>query len=68
MNIPYLSSAARIWHPRSLQKNWPGMAIAIAIALSASFISMNYGGPQLLYALFFGLAFHFLSNTVRCTR
>ncbi|MEO6351916.1 MAG: YeiH family protein, partial [Burkholderiaceae bacterium] len=66
MNVPYLSSAIAIWRPRSIQQNWPGVAVAIAIALSASFISMNYGGPQLLYALFFGLAFHFLSKDSTC--
>jgi uncharacterized integral membrane protein (TIGR00698 family) len=38
----------------------------MAIALSATFISTSYGGPQLLYALFFGLAFHFLSKDVTC--
>ncbi len=36
--------------------------MATTIALSATFISNSYGGPQLLYALFFGLAFHFLAK------
>ena len=66
MNIPYVSSAVAIWRPRAVRENWPGIAVATVIALSASFISMNYGGPQLLYALFFGLAFHFLSNDPIC--
>jgi uncharacterized integral membrane protein (TIGR00698 family) len=54
------------WRPAALRKNWPGMAIAIVIALAASFVSVTYGGPQLLYALFFGLAFHFLSYDATC--
>jgi uncharacterized integral membrane protein (TIGR00698 family) len=62
MNIPYLSSTIAIWRPRSVRRNWPGVAVATVIALSATFISTSYGGPQLLYALFFGLAFHFLAN------
>lgn len=66
MKIPYFSSAVAIWRPRTVRQNWPGISVAIAIALSASFISMNYGGPQLLYALFFGLAFHFLSKDATC--
>jgi uncharacterized integral membrane protein (TIGR00698 family) len=55
-----------VWRPAALRKNWPGMAIAIVIALAASFVSATYGGPQLLYALFFGLAFHFLSQDATC--
>lgn len=66
MNIPYLSSAVAMWRPSAVRKNWPGVAVAIVIALSATFISSNYGGPQLLYALFFGLAFHFLSTDKTC--
>ncbi len=66
LKISYLSSTVHIWRPRIVQKNWQGISVAIAIALSASFISINYGGPQLLYALFFSLAFHFLSEDATC--
>ncbi len=52
--------------PLVLRRNWPGLAIGIVIALAASFVSSAYGGPQLLYALFFGLAFHFLSHDPVC--
>jgi len=55
-----------VWHPRVLRRCWPGMAIAIVIALAATFVSDSYGGPQLLYALFFGLAFHFLARDPVC--
>ena len=65
-NIPYLSAAVAIWRPRAVVRSWPGVAIALVIALSATFISSNYGGPQLLYALFFGLAFHFLASDPTC--
>src|SRR6476659_3755409 len=54
------------WTPAALRRNWPGLAISAVIALAASFVSLNYGGPQLLYALFFGLAFHFLSHDPKC--
>jgi uncharacterized integral membrane protein (TIGR00698 family) len=54
------------WYPAALRANWPGIAIAVVIALAASFVSTTYGGPQLLYALFFGLAFHFLSQAPTC--
>jgi uncharacterized integral membrane protein (TIGR00698 family) len=54
------------WRPVTLRQNWPGASICIVIALAATFVSTAYGGPQLLYALFFGLAFHFLSNDPVC--
>ena len=39
----------------------PGALICGVIALSATFLSEHYGGPQLLYALLIGLSLHFLS-------
>jgi uncharacterized integral membrane protein (TIGR00698 family) len=43
-----------------MQKNIPGLLVCFVIAMSTSFLSENYGGPQLLYALLIGLALHFL--------
>ena len=43
-----------------IQKNIPGLMVCLVIAMSTSFLSENYGGPQLLYALLIGLALHFL--------
>ena len=37
-----------------------GVVIAVLIATAATFVAEHYGGPQLLYALFFGLSLHFL--------
>ena len=54
------------WRPSALRRNWSGVAISGVIALAATFVSTAYGGPQLLYALFFGLAFHFLSQDAVC--
>jgi len=45
---------------RSTQKIIPGLLVCLLIAMSTSFLSENYGGPQLLYALLIGLSFHFL--------
>ena len=41
---------------------WPGTGLAALIAVAATFVSTLHGGPQLLYALFFGVAFHYLSH------
>lgn len=38
----------------------PGLMVCIVIALSTGFLSENYDGPQLLYALLIGLSLHFL--------
>lgn len=43
----------------------PGSALSGLIALAATFISTIHGGPQLLYALFFGVAFHYLSHEAK---
>jgi uncharacterized integral membrane protein (TIGR00698 family) len=43
----------------------PGLATAAVIALAATFVAERYGGPQFLYALFFGIAFNFLATDAR---
>src|SRR5574337_1232481 len=43
-------------------ERWPGVLTAITIALAATFVAEHQGGPQLLYALFFGMAFNFAAN------
>jgi uncharacterized integral membrane protein (TIGR00698 family) len=43
----------------------PGAALAVVIGLAAHAVSQLHGGPTLLYALFFGVAFHYLSHEAR---
>lgn len=43
----------------------PGTALAGVIALAATFVANLHGGPQLLYALMFGVAFNYLSHEGR---
>jgi uncharacterized integral membrane protein (TIGR00698 family) len=45
-----------------LKTHAPGILICMVIALSATFLSEHYGGPQLLYSLLLGLSLHFLSQ------
>lgn len=40
----------------------PGTLLAGVVAMAATLVSTLHGGPQLLYALFFGVAFHYLST------
>ncbi|MEJ8824508.1 putative sulfate exporter family transporter [Variovorax humicola] len=59
--LPDLSGRAKgAWRQASTRV--PGAALACVIALAATFVSSLHGGPQLLYALLFGVAFHYLSH------
>ena len=42
--------------------HFPGVLAAITIAMAASFLSENYGGPVMLFALLLGIAFNFSSE------
>lgn len=48
-----------------LQAIWPGLLLALTVALAALFVSSQHGGPTLLYALLLGIAFHFLASDAR---
>jgi uncharacterized integral membrane protein (TIGR00698 family) len=43
----------------------PGSLISVLIALAATFVSTLHGGPQMLYALFFGVACNYLSHEAK---
>ena len=43
----------------------PGSLLAGVVAMAATLVSTLHGGPQLLYALFFGVAFHYLSSDAK---
>lgn len=49
----------------ALATPWPGLLLCAVIAMAASLISRLHGGPQLLYALLLGVAFHFLLADAR---
>jgi uncharacterized integral membrane protein (TIGR00698 family) len=45
---------------------WPGFLVAATIALASTWLSQHYGAPVMLFALLFGMAFHFLHEEGRC--
>ena len=51
-----LVAQARVW----LAAHLPGLLVCAVVSLAATFLSVHYGGPQLLYALLMGLSLHFL--------
>jgi len=44
----------------------PGLLVALTIALAATWLSQHYNAPVMLFALLFGMAFHFLHEEGRC--
>lgn len=44
---------------------WPGFGLSGLLAMAATFVATLHGGPQLLYALFFGMALHHLYGDAR---
>ncbi len=45
---------------------YPGVLVAITIALAADWLSSHYKAPVMLFALLFGMTFHFLHEEGRC--
>ena len=49
-----------------VQRLAPGVLLAALIAMASTFVTEHYGGPVMLYALLFGVAFNFLSEDEAC--
>lgn len=70
-----IAAPQRAEHPRAytraagawdlVSKLAPGTSLAGVVAIAATSVATLHGGPQLLYALLFGVAFHYLSQEVR---
>ena len=52
------------WRDR-LREAAPGLLLSATIALAVRFVSDELGGPAMLYALLFGMAFNFLTEDER---
>ena len=60
------AAAARLPGVDLLRAVWPGFLVAATIALASTWLSQHYGAPVMLFALLFGMAFHFLHEEGRC--
>jgi uncharacterized integral membrane protein (TIGR00698 family) len=49
-----------------LQRIYPGVLVALTIALAADWLASHYKAPVMLFALLFGMTFHFLHEEGRC--
>jgi uncharacterized integral membrane protein (TIGR00698 family) len=45
---------------------YPGLLVAVTIALAADWLAGHYKAPVMLFALLFGMTFHFLHEEGRC--
>jgi uncharacterized integral membrane protein (TIGR00698 family) len=45
---------------------YPGLLAAATVALASTWLSQHYGAPVMLFALLFGMAFHFLQEEGSC--
>jgi uncharacterized integral membrane protein (TIGR00698 family) len=45
---------------------YPGFLVAATIAVASTWLSQHYTAPVMLFALLFGMAFHFLHEEGRC--
>lgn len=51
---------------RLIHAVYPGALVAGTIALASTWLAQHYGAPVMLFALLFGMAFHFLHEEGRC--
>src|SRR5258707_12265594 len=49
-----------------LRPVYPGLLVAGTIALASTWLAQHYTAPVMLFALLFGMAFHFLHEEGRC--
>ncbi len=45
---------------------YPGLLVAVTIALAADWLASHYKAPVMLFSLLFGMTFHFLHEEGRC--
>lgn len=56
----------RFWGGKLIYAVYPGVLVALTIALASTWLSQEYNAPVMLFALLFGMSFHFLSEEGRC--
>ena len=65
---PAVATTAKTRFPgqAALIKLYPGVLVAVTIALASQWLAQHYGAPVMLFALLFGMTFHFLHQEGRC--
>ena len=52
----------------NIKSIFPGVLVSILVGISAKFLSNNYGGPTILFALLLGMILHFLYAETLCEK
>jgi uncharacterized integral membrane protein (TIGR00698 family) len=60
------ASAPRLSVQAFVRRVYPGVLVALTIALAADWLAGHYKAPVMLFALLFGMTFHFLHEEGRC--
>ena len=64
--LPTLAARPRLSAPAFARSVYPGVLAAGAIGLASAWLADHYTAPIMLFALLFGMAFHFLHEEGRC--
>jgi uncharacterized integral membrane protein (TIGR00698 family) len=64
--LPTVAARPRLTPQAFVLRVYPGLLAAVTIALAASWLSQHYQAPVMLFALLFGMTFHFLHEEGRC--
>ena len=51
---------------KAVQQVMPGLLLVLVLAMASKFVAASYGGPTMLFALLFGMAFNFLAKDEKC--
>lgn len=62
MRMPAITAASGRDMAGRVRALFPGVMIAVLVALAAQFVAEHYGAPAMLMALLFGIALNFLSE------
>ncbi|MDD9718491.1 putative sulfate exporter family transporter [Dinoroseobacter sp. PD6] len=65
MPHPLRDGALGTYLSERIRPLFPGLLVAVLVALAAQFVAEHYGAPAMLMALLFGIALNFLSETER---
>jgi uncharacterized integral membrane protein (TIGR00698 family) len=63
---PATIARTRLPFQSHVEQTYPGFLVALTIGVASTWLSQHYGAPVMLFALLFGMAFHFLHEEGRC--
>lgn len=65
-NTPVTAESTAAQYLLAAREVMPGLLLAVVLAMASKFVASSYGGPTMLFALLFGMAFNFLAKEDKC--